>query len=100
MEFLFGLLFNMPLLVIFLVVFYLVIKILAGNIKAVAKSSHYTVSSDGHLVDPSQDLTCEKEYGHNHHTDSSSRYIVHQEAEDGYVVLNGVKRKISECKNL
>ncbi len=60
-----------------------------------------TVSSDGHTVPPSEDLTCER-YGHDHSesTEFGRRYIVHEEPEDGYVILNGVKRKISECKYL
>ena len=36
--------------------------------------------------------------GHDHH--NIPRYIVHTDAETGYVVLNGVKRKISDCKYL
>ncbi|MBR4164434.1 MAG: hypothetical protein IKR11_12995 [Solobacterium sp.] len=59
-------------------------------------------SSDGHIVPQNQDLTCETKCGHNHGTDSERqpRYIVHEEPQQGYVILNGVKRKISDCKYL
>ncbi|MBQ1476914.1 MAG: hypothetical protein IIZ33_02080 [Erysipelotrichaceae bacterium] len=59
------------------------------------------VSSDGHRVPKEQDLTCDR-YGHDHEENSEfgRRYIVHEDPEDGYVILNGVKRKISDCKYL
>ena len=65
-------------------------------------SPRRTVSSDGHRVPASQDLTCETKYGHDHGSSNfaEKRYIVHEEPEDGYVVLNGVKRKIRDCKYL
>ena len=61
-----------------------------------------TISDDGHYVPASEDLTCETAAGHRHESSSEygQRYIVHNEPEDGYVVLNGVMRKIEECKNL
>ena len=57
-----------------------------------------TVSSDGHAIPKDRDITCETQYGHDH-SESGRRYIVHEEPETGYVVLNGVKRKISDLKN-
>ena len=61
-----------------------------------------TVSDDGHYVSPSDDLTCETTAGHRHENSGEfgQRYIVHNEPEDGYVVLNGIMRKIEDCKNL
>ena len=65
------------------------------------------VSSDGHVVSPRDDETCEGKDGHIHRrlspqdtADFGKRYIVHNDPETGYVVLNGVKRKISDCKDL
>ena len=59
------------------------------------------MSDDGHTMPPAQDLTCETQYGHNHSGPSQNkRYIVHEDPPTGYVILNGVKRKISDCKNL
>ena len=92
-------LFNVPLLIIFIVILAIAIRELTGGVKKVIESTRYTVSSDGHIVDPEQDLTCETKYGHDHGK-AAPRFIVHQDAEAGYVVLNGVKRKISDCKNL
>lgn len=85
-------------------VFYLIVvfMIVAVVVSAAAKIRKQNVSSDGHKVPFSEDLTCTAKDGH-HHTESSefgSRYIVHNEPEQGYVVLNGLKRKISDCKYL
>ena len=60
-------------------------------------------SSDGHFVKRSEDLTCETNDGHNHRDNSAEygrRYIVHNEPNEGYVVLNGEIRKIEDCRNL
>ena len=58
-------------------------------------------SDDGHTVKASQDLTCETKYGHNHDSrNAAKRYIVHEDPPEGYVILNGIKRKISDCRNL
>lgn len=46
-----------------------------------------------------KDVTCETLYGHEH-DENGHRYIVAQKAETGYVILNGVKRRISDCKDL
>ena len=58
-----------------------------------------TVSNDGHVVPANEDLTCETVYGHDH-GDRQPRYIVHEEPVEGYVVLNGIKRSLEECKYL
>ncbi|MBQ9328341.1 MAG: hypothetical protein IJ225_07375 [Solobacterium sp.] len=71
------------------------------------KNRKRSVSSDGHVVSKQEDLTCEGKEGHHHPAPSAedvanygARYIVHNDPETGYVVLNGVKRRISECKDL
>ena len=81
------------------VIWFLVIII--GIIKA-SKNKKKTISSDGHVVPKKQDLTCETEFEHKHPqtNEFGRRYIVHEEPEEGYVVLNGIKRKISDCKYL
>ncbi len=69
----------------------------------VRKGKHVTISSDGHVVPRNQDLTCENLEGHDHRPlgyDQLPRYIVHEDPEQGYIILNGVKRKISDCKYL
>lgn len=63
-----------------------------------AKRARRPVSDDGHAIPKEQDITCTALDGHDHH--NIPRYIVHTDAETGYVVLNGVKRKISDCKYL
>lgn len=64
-------------------------------------------SSDGHFVPPDESLTCETNAGHRHPkmsqediNDFGKRYIVHNEPETGYVILNGVRRRLDECSKL
>lgn len=72
-----------------------------SQISTVRKNEFKTKSSDGCIIPKSQDITCRK-YGHDHRTkfDQIPRYIVHEEPEDGYVILNGIKRSLKDCKNL
>lgn len=58
-----------------------------------------TRSSDGHIVPKEEDLTCDNVAGHNHKP-VEGRYIVHNEPNNGYVVLNGEVKKIEDCKDL
>ena len=72
-----------------------------------SRKKRKTIAADGHVIPPEKDVTCEGRDGHRHpqltakqKADYGPRYIVHDELETGYVILNGVKRKISECKDL
>jgi hypothetical protein len=91
---------------IFLIILSVWVIFVAGAIIAATanqRKRNATLSSDGHVVPYSQDLTCETQYGHNHSGisgDGSRRYVVHEEPEEGYVILNGVKRKLKDCKYL
>ena len=83
----------------------IVISFVKTFTKAVKKRG--PVSSDGHVVPPEQDITCEGRDKHKHpqmsaaeKKDYGPRYIVHNDPETGYVILNGVKRRISDCKDL
>ena len=64
------------------------------------KQKRYTISDDGHVVKAEQDVTCSNQYDHRHPETPQARYIVHEDPEMGFVILNGVKRKISDCKYL
>lgn len=66
--------------------------------RASSSGNRRTISSDGHIVPKDQDLTCGR-YGHDH-GDLQERYIVHEDPPEGYVVLNGIKRRIEDCRNL
>ena len=85
------------------VIFFIFFSLLGSLISAISKAAKKrNVSSDGHIVPENEDLTCENLEGHHHESNNEygSRYIVHNEPEDGYVVLNGVMRKIEDCKDL
>lgn len=53
-------------------------------------------ASDGHILRGKNDITC-RQFGHHHEEDSAPRYIVHDDPEDGFIILNGVKMRISEA---
>jgi hypothetical protein len=57
------------------------------------------VALDGHRIPKSKDVTCEA-YGHRHPGSDEPRYIVHDDPELGYVLLNGRKIKLEDCKYL
>ena len=54
-----------------------------------------------------KDVTCETTEGHAHRKPTANeeqnygkRYVVRNEKETGYVILNGVKRKLTDCGGL
>ena len=55
-------------------------------------------TSDGHQLSDEQDITC-RQYGHNHSgvEEPGARYIVHDDPEDGFIILNGKKMRITEA---
>ena len=55
-------------------------------------------ASDGHILKGVQDITC-RQFGHDHPEweEPSTRYIVHDDPEDGYIILNGKKMRITEA---
>lgn len=55
-------------------------------------------ASDGHILKGVQDITC-RQFGHNHPEweEPESRYIVHDDPEDGFIILNGRKMRITEA---
>jgi|GEM_PF-5111880 len=42
------------------------------------------------------EVSCENLYGHDHNDNGQRRLIKREKLEPGYVILNGVKRKISD----
>ncbi len=55
-------------------------------------------STDGHVLSREQDITC-RQFGHNHPEweEPAQRYIVHDDIEDGYIILNGKKMLRTEA---
>lgn len=82
--------------------FFLIAAAASSTNKAKNRVRKPTISSDGHKVPKRDDVTCASEYGHVHNNvalehEFGQRYIVHNEPETGYVVLNGVKRRLKDC---
>ena len=78
---------------------WVVIIAVASVISNAIRGKKVTYSSDGHAVPREDDFTCETKYGHQHDY-SEKRYVVHEEPKQGYVILNGVKRRIEDCRDL
>ena len=55
-------------------------------------------TSDGHNLSEEQDITC-RQFGHNHPEweEPGTRYIVHDDPEEGFIILNGKKMRITEA---
>ena len=55
-------------------------------------------TSDGHRLSDEQDITC-RQFGHNHpeREEHGVRYIVHDDPEEGFIILNGKKMRITEA---
>lgn len=55
-------------------------------------------ASDGHVMKGEQDISC-RQFGHDHPEweEPSARYIVHDDPEEGYIILNGKKMRITEA---
>ena len=86
--------------IFFYIVFFITIISLISS--AQKKRKRLMRSSDGHFVKPEENLTCEANDNHRHpkSNEFGERYIVHNEPSLGYVTLNGVLRKIEDCKDL
>ena len=67
----------------------------AGNLQRPRRSGPAR-STDGHVLRGKNDITC-RQFGHNHPEESEPRFIVHDDPEDGFIILNGVKMRISEA---
>jgi len=55
-------------------------------------------STDGHTLHGIRDITC-RQFGHNHPEweEPTTRYIVHDDIEDGFIILNGKKMLRTEA---
>lgn len=54
------------------------------------------LASDGHRVPKDQDISCRR-YGHKHEAFDTPRFIPHEDPEQGYIILNGVRMKLTEA---
>lgn len=101
---------------LFIIVFaWIIISVLIGVLPSLANKNKKSgsihtkrfykrpVSSDGHAIPAKDDITCANIEEHYHAPrgyDKLPRYIVHEEPELGYVILNGKKRRLTDCKYL
>lgn len=69
-----------------------------GSARTAARrpSGKTPLASDGHRVPKDQDISCRR-YGHKHEEFDRPRFIPHEDPEEGYIILNGVKMKITEA---
>lgn len=74
--------------------------VIMGSTKIRFPSVRRTVAHDGHVIPRENDITCETAYGHDHGQSEGRRYIVHEDPPEGFVILNGIKRSLEECKYL
>ena len=55
-------------------------------------------------IPDAKSFTCDEKYDHNHEDETNTkdhpRYIVQEQPENGYIILNGRKRKLTDCKYL
>ena len=87
----------MEVAIIFLAVFVFIITVFV-SIANSNKQNNVTIRNIDQV-----DATCENNYNHKHKpTDPEygQRYIVKEEPTEGYVCLNGVIRKLEDCKDL
>lgn len=56
------------------------------------------LASDGHRVSKDQDISCRR-FGHKHEEFDTPRFIPHEDPEEGYIILNGVRMKLTEADN-
>ena len=54
------------------------------------------MASDGHRVPKDQDISCRR-FGHRHEEFDTPRFIPHDDLEEGYIILNGVRMKLTEA---
>ena len=54
------------------------------------------MASDGHRVPKDQDISCRR-FGHRHDEFDTPRFIPHDDLEEGYIILNGVRMKLTEA---
>ena len=68
----------------------------APRSKAGRASGKSPMASDGHRVPKDQDISCRR-YGHNHEEFDTPRFIPHDDLEEGYIILNGIRMKLTEA---
>jgi hypothetical protein len=70
----------------------------ASRSSANRTSGRSPMASDGHRVPKDQDISCRR-YGHKHEEFDTPRFIPHEDPEQGYIILNGVRMKLTEADN-
>lgn len=91
----------------FILFFFVIIRFLTTNKKkgpgntatrnkTARPSAKGPMAADGHRLPKDQDISCER-FGHKHKEFDTPRYIPHQDPEEGYIILNGVRMKLTEA---
>ena len=76
-------------------------KRLESMIRDAGKGYRPPRSTDGHTLRKDQDITC-RQFGHRHSEleEPAVRFIVHDDIEDGFIILNGKKMHRTEAENI
>ena len=72
----------------------------SGNVASRSRTGRSSgkspMASDGHRVPKDQDISCRR-FGHRHDEFDTPRFIPHDDLEEGYIILNGVRMKLTEA---
>ncbi len=62
------------------------------------RSNRQAKALDGHVLTGEKDITC-RQFGHRHSLkeEPEMRFLVHDEPEQGFILLNGIKMRITEA---
>lgn len=73
-------------------------KRLEGMFKDTRTGYRAPRSTDGHKLRKDQDITC-RQFGHRHSEleEPTTRFIVHDDIEEGFIILNGKKMRRTEA---
>ena len=85
-----------------LIVILVIVMVLAVYTSTHKGTADETSPKNAKKTKHADDLTCEAKYNHKHDAlpTDTPRYIVQEEPEEGYIVLNGKKIRKQDCKNL
>ena len=88
----------MTLMILIWVFVIFVLRLAEKNGRAANKNAGRGLSKENRSWHTEKDITC-RQFGHNHPEweEPTTRYIVHDDIEDGFIILNGKKMHRTEA---